>query len=216
MFSNGPHIVTDGLVLCLDAGDKISYPGSGTTWYDLSPEGNNGTLSEAGIGTVSGSLNTMAFDGADDKITLDNTVEFDLSGGMTISFWITHDRNTNGAVLGLSGHGTNSYIQPHQNGNIYFEPSDDSNTAYAGMSYDDTSWHNYVMTVDNYAVIFYEDNVNITSDGVVDSDVDWSFIGSTGSKWFTGNIATLLMYNRTLSASEISQNFNAQRSRFGV
>ena len=43
-FSRGPSIVTDGLVLALDAANHKSYPGSGTTWYDLSGNGNNGTL----------------------------------------------------------------------------------------------------------------------------------------------------------------------------
>ena len=42
--SHSPRIVTDGLVFCVDAGDKMSYPGAGTTWTDLSKEGNNTTL----------------------------------------------------------------------------------------------------------------------------------------------------------------------------
>ena len=45
--AHSPKIVTDGLVLCLDAGNPKSYPGSGTTWYDLSGNGNNGTNSNS-------------------------------------------------------------------------------------------------------------------------------------------------------------------------
>ena len=41
--AHSPRIVTDGLVLCLDAASKRSYPGTGTTWTDLKG-GNNGTL----------------------------------------------------------------------------------------------------------------------------------------------------------------------------
>jgi hypothetical protein len=44
---HSPRIVTDGLVLCLDAGNPKSYTGSGTTWTDLSGNGNNGTLTNS-------------------------------------------------------------------------------------------------------------------------------------------------------------------------
>ena len=63
-FHHSPRIVTDGLVLSLDAGDKNSYIGSGTPWSDLSPNGNDGTLTAAAIGTdVPGS---MDFNGSDE------------------------------------------------------------------------------------------------------------------------------------------------------
>ena len=62
--SGGPNTVHDGLVFGLEAADKNSYIGSGTTWSDLSPNGYDGTLSAAAIGTVSSSLKTMAFNGS--------------------------------------------------------------------------------------------------------------------------------------------------------
>ena len=63
--SHSPSIVTNGLVLCLDAANSKSYPGSGTTWTDLSGRGNNGTLVN-GVGYNSGNLGSLVFDGVDD------------------------------------------------------------------------------------------------------------------------------------------------------
>jgi hypothetical protein len=63
--SHSPSIVTDGLVLCLDAGNPKSYPGSGTTWTDLSGNGNNGTLVN-GVGYSGDNLGSLSFDGVND------------------------------------------------------------------------------------------------------------------------------------------------------
>jgi hypothetical protein len=65
--SHSPSIVTDGLVLCLDAGNPKSYPGSGTTWTDLSGNGNNGTLVN-GVGYSGSNLGSLVFDGSNDYV----------------------------------------------------------------------------------------------------------------------------------------------------
>ena len=62
--SYNPHIVSDGLVLCLDAANPRSYPGSGTSWYDLSGNGNNGTLVN-GVGYSSDNAGSLVFDGGE-------------------------------------------------------------------------------------------------------------------------------------------------------
>jgi hypothetical protein len=64
-FYYSPKIVTDGLVLYLDAGNQLSYPGSGTTWTDLSRSQTNGTLVN-GPTFNTGSLGSIVFDGVDD------------------------------------------------------------------------------------------------------------------------------------------------------
>ena len=67
--SHLPKIVTNGLVLCLDASDIKSYPKSGTTWFDRSGNGNNGTLVN-GVGYSSGNGGVLAFDGVDDYVEI--------------------------------------------------------------------------------------------------------------------------------------------------
>jgi len=67
----GPDIVEDGLVLCLDAANPKSYPGSGNTWTDLRGNGNDGTLVN-GVGYDSANNGSMVFDGVDDSIQSSN------------------------------------------------------------------------------------------------------------------------------------------------
>jgi uncharacterized delta-60 repeat protein len=82
--SYNPRIVTDGLVLALDAANPKSYPGSGTTWTDLSGNGNTGTLTN-GPTYSSANGGSIAFDGVDDYSAL--TSNYTLSAGWTLSFW---------------------------------------------------------------------------------------------------------------------------------
>jgi len=72
--SYNANIVTDSLVLCLDAANPRSYPGSGTTWYDLSGNGHNGTLVN-GVGFNSGERGSMIFDGTNDYIDYGNFLD---------------------------------------------------------------------------------------------------------------------------------------------
>jgi hypothetical protein len=65
--SHSPSIITQNLVLCLDAANPKSYPGSGTTWTDLSGNGNTGTLVN-GVGYNSGNLGSLSFDGVNDYV----------------------------------------------------------------------------------------------------------------------------------------------------
>ena len=92
-----PSIVTNGLVLCLDAGNQLSYPGTGTTWNDLSRNGNDGTLTN---GPVFNSGGSMVFDGVNDYIAIsDSLQQLQFStGAFTLSAWIYPAANKNHAI----------------------------------------------------------------------------------------------------------------------
>jgi len=236
----GPNIVTDGLVLCLDAADKVSYPGSGTTWTDLSGNGNNATLSEAGIGTVSGS-NTMAFDGSNDYVSLpsQNDAQSLLSGwgnmtgedtnNYSIELWVKTSqsagsnaidspglvaRNNNDIYANLTCYNGIVYFVHHNGGWIY--------TPCSTTDISDNVWHHVAFV--NHS----NETGDIYIDGVKEaSGVSTSIGGSNyfspdnlgtcyNDKYFNGEISTFSAYDRALSAKEISQNFNAKRNRFGV
>jgi hypothetical protein len=96
----GPNIVTDGLVLALDAANTKSYPGSGTVWKDLSGNGNNGTLIN-GPTFDTGNLGSIEFDGVDDWTSFGNILNTGTSD-FTISAWVkstsTATGNNNGIV----------------------------------------------------------------------------------------------------------------------
>ena len=80
-----PRIVTDGLVLALDAGNTKSYPGSGTTWTDLSGQGNNGTLNSVDISNGYSLFNAQA-----DNINFGTN--FKIAREKTLQFWFKTDR----------------------------------------------------------------------------------------------------------------------------
>ena len=84
--SHSPRIVTDGLVFCVDAGDKMSYPGAGTTWTDLSKNRNNGTLTN-GPTFDSANGGSIVFDGTDDYVNFGSQT-WDISTNLTIDFFI--------------------------------------------------------------------------------------------------------------------------------
>jgi len=97
MLAHSPRIITDGLVLCLDAGNPKSYPGSGTTWTDLSGNGNNGTLTN-GPTYNSGNLGSLVFDGVNDYVNLG---DLDLPAPFTLSIWFKGNTTQSQQYCGL-------------------------------------------------------------------------------------------------------------------
>ena len=244
-------IITNGLVLNLDAGFIPSYQGSGTTWYDLSYSGNNGTLVN-GPTFSSANGGSIVFDGVDDYIdNIGSTSSFDFifsSGTFSLSFWIKKSANnvryviagntlTNSekgffiiAEYGISGFGDNCLRMTVTGNQTNFR-------LIAGSTNDNTlgtSWTHCTFTCQNPDKIgqWYINGVASTtstrgSAGNANQGTYYSGPATRtlniGRANFTsttiplnGNIAQFSIYNRTLSASEVLQNYNAQKSRFGL
>ena len=87
MLVHFPRIVTDGLVLCLDAGNPLSYTSGDSVWKDLSGNGNNGTLVN-GVGYNSGNGGSLVFDGVNDKVQTINNVNIIGDFSATLSVWV--------------------------------------------------------------------------------------------------------------------------------
>ncbi len=224
-FIHSPNITSDGLVLCLDAADKNSYPGSGTTWYDLSPSGNNGTLSAAAIGTdVPGN---MDFNGSDEYIDLGNDSSLNLTENISVFAWVywtgaggedviysNGSSEATGALL-QTRTSTTTRIINNYDGGYYLSDS----TAFGA-----NAWYHIGFTFnDSTATIQGYSNASLggsdASATAATRLVTNATIGKAswyGGRYWIGKINIVNVYNRTLSAAEISQNFNAQRSRFGV
>ena len=90
----GPNAVEDGLILALDAGNTKSYPGSGTTWTDLSGNGNNGTLVN-GVGYNSDYGGSLSFDGTNDYIDITSLAPLADTSAVTMEAWVNVDTLTN-------------------------------------------------------------------------------------------------------------------------
>ena len=113
--SSGPNIVEDGLILCLDAADKKSYSGSGTTWYDRSGNDNNGTLINGPThSTDNGGL--LSFDGVNDYVTIggdndDNAWTADNSVGsdiLCLEIWFKGS-DSGGRIISKAWNGSGRY-----------------------------------------------------------------------------------------------------------
>jgi hypothetical protein len=227
-FSRGPKIVTDGLVLALDAGSKKSYPGSGTTWKDLSGNGNTGTLVN-GPTFDSGNGGSIVFDGVNDYVNEQASDSFGISNDISLECWFsttksygTNSSTTAGRIINLhqSDPGTNISIQVGSDGLGFFHRG--SNQFYAdNIPVNTGSWIHGVVVVDENNTKLYRNTlvaVNVTTSNLFTFSsyplIIGSFEGST--RFFEGNLGIAKIYNRALSAEEILQNYNATKSRFGV
>jgi len=228
---HGPKVVTDGLVLALDAADVSSYPGSGTTWTDLSGQGNNGDLVN-GVGYSGGSL---VFDGVNDLVETQTLSTQFLNTGLTLSIFFFYDPKTgNDNVIswGNAAFNTTSYSWELRLrgglGSAEFSPGiGPGGTGYPLrlQSASPLGWNGRIVCIDityvaNGLATMYENGVlRATRDytGVGTSDATRTVrIGRGTDSYFPGNIYNVKLYNRALTAAEIQQNFNMHRSRFGI
>ena len=227
--STGPDIITDGLVLHLDASDIKSYPGSGTTWFDRSGNGNNGTLVN-GVGFSSSNGGSFVFNGSSNRgIQLAGT---NLSlNQMTISSWnYSTNYNQNGFMFEKTTDGTvNTQYSLFYNGSnqIYYRTYGLSIVDLSITTSDaviNSRWNNIIATFDGVNKRIYVNGIlrgtsaNLT--GTVTQNLTGAaYIGTYGNfagYYFNGNIAQTHIYNRALTLLEIQQNFNASKSRFGI
>jgi hypothetical protein len=227
----GANTVTDGLVLALDAANPLSYPGSGTTWRDLSGNGNNGTLI-SGSAFNSGNGGSIQFDGSDDYVNVINPTN--VSSAFTLNFWIKavgvgSVGNTGflGIINRFNGYSSqrNRFLLQNNFRGFYFQP------IVGGVSYDIfsnsfSSIQNKIsmcsVTYNGSLVSFYlnGDGVGTSSlSGTLDSGSSGAVLGwgaDSADYYFNGNIYSAQIYNRALSSSEIQQNYNAVKTRFGL
>lgn len=226
-FSNGPLIVTNGLVLSLDASDKNSYPGSGNTWFDLSGNNINETLANTSFNSSNGGnilFNRTNSSGSYAGNPITGSSAFTLSG------WL--NTNTHASTFGLAvsiGNATADnaayigYVQTAQSG---------SSTSIGGGFYGrnfgsgvavNTGWHNVVFSyaggtnalatlyVDGIARVSGTQNPNLSSTAI---NVGAANTGT--AFWYSGSIANVQLYDRALPLAEIRQNYNAVKSRFNL
>jgi len=214
--------VTSGLVLCLDAANRKSYPGSGTTWTDLSGSGFNGTLTNGPtFGSADGG--SIVFDGTNDIVT----TTYVSTNTYTFSAWF----KTNVVSSGFR----NIISIPTPNYSLILLDNDTSNLGFwtlDALTSGSTLSTPTISTNTWYNVVFVREGNSITGgykaylNGILYGNANtgtWSTTASLSvggrtdvSQPLNGNISQVLIYNRALSALEVSQNFNALRGRYGI
>ena len=220
-FAYSPKIVTDGLVFAVDAANTKSYPGSGTTWKDLSGNGNDGTLVN-GPTFDSGNGGSIMFDGTNDYGLLPNT------NTLTVG---TQDFAFTSWIYPLSWPLNNwspIYVTERVGG-IWI--GQDSSNKFVLRAYSDTniiqtttlpsinSWTQITITrTGTTASLYYNSILQSTATTNYDFLPEETYIGNDGgSSYFNGHIANIyLSKGNALTPQEISQNYNALKSRFGL
>jgi len=236
-FSYSPKVVTDGLVLYLDAANPLSYANGSTKWNDLSRGRNNGTLVNGptyesvkqGYFTFDGTNQQVDFASNDPNLSVgtdDFTFEMFARRNTTntnMGVWVGHPYGTNsvaGAVWWFGGGGGLA---------LYVYPGDGASNAKMQVAgADDTEWHHWVATCKRGSSTIGDQDVY--KDGVIQSrnnntliQSGWDLtstntpgIGDWGFGDFNGDLAIFRIYRKHFTAQEVLQNYNATKSRFGL
>ena len=229
--SVGPDLVQNGLILALDAADKNSYRGTGTNWIVLSGNANSGSLKNGPTFSNSNG-GVVVFDGIDDYVAGGNLGSFYSQG--TISYWMystavenyrnPFTTNYNGFNVGIR---FEQYTTSSPYGGFSVVIGNDAGT-YLGYSYSPSailtvnSWYNVVLvwnTVTNKAIGYLN--------GVLKFDESHTYWATTlpaiaigngfsSARYFKGNVSSVEIYNRALSTTEVLQNYNTTKTRFGL
>jgi hypothetical protein len=223
------NIVKDGLVLDLDAAKRDSYLGTGTAWNDISGFQNNGVLTN-GPTFNNGNGGSIVFDGVDDYfIRNSNHLVSSTDTNFSIDMWIYMTQNpsdTGFLVPGLislnGGVGTIQYMSfgPLPSRQLKLRWFDGGQNGKTGSSVLNLNqWYNIICTVINNVILFYINGVvetsytgnNLTTRSGNDNQFS---IGDAYYGKYSGNISSVKIYNKGISASEVLQNYNATKGRY--
>jgi hypothetical protein len=225
--------VTNGLLLYLNAGNNVSYSGNGTTWFDLSGNNNHGTLRANNSGSLPIFQNdSFSFNGSSSYVSIESSV-IPNTGSFTVSTWAKMPPNAFIEMINTRNPANRSigFLLTSANNNIRAQIINPNENHYriegTHSTIQDNTWHLITITfneststmtgfVDNYLVQSH----NIVPGSLVGQgyfSIGWDYAWNAGGlEFYTGSVATVSVYNYALSSSEVSTNFNAVKTRFGL
>ena len=227
---SGPEIVNDGLVLHLDAANSRSYPGSGTTWSDLSGNGNNGTNNNMTYSsTFSGEF---FFNNSSSVSTIPNSSSLNPTTGLTIESWVNFSGNDNDFIFEKGNVNTQYSLFSHGGSlnDIMFRTKHVGDGSFNNFSVNKTTvgisvgnWYHIVGSWDGSTKRIFVNGLQVGSSaksGNLVTTTPGASVGrfggtSTGYYW-GGYIGKVAIYNRGINSTEVKQNFEATRSRYGI
>jgi len=224
-----PKIVTDGLVLALDAANTKSYPGTGTNWKDLSGNGYNGTLTNSPTYN-SDFVGHINLDGANDHVVVSS---WDNSGTVqSVEMWSRWRSGAGHMFVGFTTYDiwtSNSHLGFNTgNSDVYgISSTQVSNLNLVGTS--QSNWHHYIFEfttqiqnnkifIDGIEQVLSQQlsTTNLTNGRSFSSSFQIGSWNNSDGYYFTGDISTFRIYKKSLTAAEIQQNYNATKGRFGL
>jgi hypothetical protein len=230
--SSTPSVpVTNNLVLYYDPSNPSSYSGSGTMINDLSGNGLSGTMSN-----ITFTSPYFSFNGSSSQISVpDNVLLEPGAGDWSIEFWVNHSviaglsriliAKTDGGLAQDWGYG----LRTAANGNTFMEIGNGTTSLQSSMTTLTTNtWYQVVGVWTNVSsnslALYLNGNLigsishsftsvkNTTSPLYIGSFGD----GSAFGQWLNGRMGVVRMYNKALTSSEIIQNYNADKSKYGL
>lgn len=222
--SGGPDGISNGLVLAVDAANKISYPGSGTTWYDLSGT-NNGTLTN---GPTFSNTNggCIVFDGVDDEVIINNSNSINVTDNVTVSMWVKINPSNLGSIKVLmSKYPSKGWeFVMDTTGKVGFHGRNGDGTYYYAYNTPNLANNNWYFLTGQKTGLYWNmwlnntqvQNVTGNTVGDISYNVNVRVSNENGSYFTTQNVASIQIYNRALTADEVLQNYNSTKSRFGL
>jgi len=232
-FFRGPNIVTNGLVLALDAGNTRSYPGSGTTWYDLSGNNYNGTLVNGVTYDTFNGARAFAFNSSQQRYasTTFTLPQQSISSSFSINVWFAPEFQSDSIVAGYRSPSLVFYKITSNKFEMYpgevFLPSTLSRwnnmcavwdgatfgTNSSNMKYYYNSLSTPTLTI-NTSPAYIRNGSNPT---FFSGNMPFYVGGDpTANEYFQGYIAIVQVYNRALTDVDVLQNYDAVKSRFGI
>ena len=222
MDRNYENIVTDGLVSCLDAGTLMSYLRSGTTWRDISGNGNNGTLTNGPTFNSDGGGN-IVFDGSNDFISIPGSTTVTTA---TFLIWVNRNGSQNNYSglfysRGATASGLGFYSTTN---NLSYTWNNAPNTYNfnSGLLVPNSQWAMCAVSVSALNAVLYVGSSSGLSSSTNNISHNSSIINflriASDAYWapFRGSVSNAMFYNRALSQTEILQNFNNMKGRFGL
>ena len=223
-------VVTDGLVLYLDAGNTNSYPGSGNTWTDLSGNGLNATT--VGPTFIDGGVGgAFDFESSNINWTINDDPLLNLGGTntdrrFTVAVWVESTNLISDTYIFSKLSNELSMLMGYQDNNVnmFINSSYRPAASTTQMSISSGTWTHFVYTKgpnaesDNWKG--YKNGVEqftaTQSFGFDDTALDFVIGSAGGGNWYEGRLTILQLYDRALTPAEVQQNFDADKARFGL
>jgi hypothetical protein len=215
-------IVRDGLVVYLDAANPKSYPGTGTTVFDMK-NGINGTLIN-GVSFNSINKGYFSFDGLDDYINLgDNTLLNNTLNGSTnwtICYWC--NPLTDGRILDRGNVGQDPTGSLELNARSIFRNNASGSSSILSTNIINTGWNYVCLTRNSSLLISWYLNGIFSNSTQASESFDGSGIWKIGRRAanltsiYSGNLSIISIYNKVLTIDEVKENFEATRGRYGI
>ena len=212
------NIVTDGLVFYVDAAYKKSYPRTGTSIFNLASGSLTPTGSFEGAPTFVSSPPSLDFDGSDDYVKLANNTTLQVAtDNHSLFFWMkTTDGSTQ--VVMEKGSGANELAAWVVSNKIRWAGS---NAFSSSTAVNDGNWKHIAFVADgSNSYIYINSSLDQTGSTKVKGSANFSTFTfgarNGGSFAFDGNLSLIQVYTRALSASDVLQNYQEQKGRFGL